>query len=101
MIPHKLHCFIIGLGLALASSGCVAVGGSGGSGSSGDVNADLDQWNQMVSEFDGRRSMFLGKHVQDLTPVGNRLFWYDNTNFDFRLASYDDTTQAMISYTFP
>lgn len=92
---------VLGLGLTLALlSGCGGDGTSGGNTTGGDPNADLDQWNKLVSEYDGRRSMFLGAHVQDLAPVGNQLFWYDTTNFDFQLRSYDDTTKAMVNYTF-
>ena len=45
--------------------------------------------------------MFLGKSVQDLAAVGNQLFWYDNSAFNFALARYDDATGKQIAYTFP
>src|SRR6187401_3137564 len=100
MRTYKRHWFAVALGVGLLIlSGC---GGDGTTGqtSTGDPGADLAQWNMLVSEYDARRTMFLGTHVQDLAAVGNQLFWYDNSAFDFRLVSYNDTTQAKVNYTF-
>src|SRR3954469_10042112 len=105
MITHRPRWLLerLGLGLALALlSGCGPAEGTGtGSGSGGDPAADIAQWNKDVATYDARRSMFLGTHVQDLAAFGDQLFWYDNTNFDFRLARYDDATGTKVNYTFP
>jgi len=94
-------CLCLGLGLL---SGCVNAGSpggpTGGTTSGGDPAADLAQWNQESAQFDARRSMFLGTNVQELGAVGNKVFWYDTTNFDFTLASYDDQSKKQLAYTF-
>ena len=51
--------------------------------------ADLDHWNQLTDELDGRRSEFLGTHVQELTAAGTTLYWLDTTNFNPRLMRWD------------
>jgi hypothetical protein len=98
MSMHKRPWYTIALGLGLAIlSGC---GGEGSAGSGQTQGDDLAQWNMLVAQYDARRTSFLGTHVQDLAAAGNQLFWYDSTNFDFRLVGYNDTTQAKINYTF-
>ena len=61
---------------------------------------DIAQWDSLVAQYDARRSPFLDNHVQDLAPVGNTLYWYNTTNFQFALRRYDDTTGAKVSYGF-
>jgi hypothetical protein len=62
--------------------------------------ADVAAWNTLVADLDTHRSEFLGKHVQELAPVGTRLFWLDTTNFDPKLRTYDGLTKAKLGYTF-
>jgi hypothetical protein len=97
-----MPAFLVSIALALPA--CTAAvpdgGGYAGGITGGDPSADLAQWNQESSSFDARRSMFLGPNVQELAAVGNQVFWYDTTNFDFRLARYDDTTQQKLAYGF-
>lgn len=104
-MKRALGWLVVGAGMALLS-GCFFGGGPGGPGGlggstgSGDPGADLDQWNMLSSEYDGRRTMFLGTNVQDLAAVGNQLFWLDTTNFDPKLDRYDDTTKKKNAYSF-
>ena len=89
----------VGVGLfavAACSNHATANGDDGGS----DPAADVAQWNQMTTALDARRSEFLGKDVQELSPVGDRVFWYDTTRFDFALAQYNHATNTRLAYTF-
>jgi hypothetical protein len=93
----------LALGLAfLPACGPVVPGGGGlgGSASTGDPGADQAQYDALQAQLDGHRSVFLGPNVQDLAPVGNQVFWYDTTNFDFALDRYDDTTKSKVAYSF-
>ena len=68
MSTFTRHALVLGFGLALLPA-CVHLGtpDSGGTtgGTTGDPNADLDQYNQESAQLDMRRSMFLGTNVQD------------------------------------
>ncbi len=84
-------------GLALCT-GCLAPGSSASD--DDPTQRDVDAWNQLSTQFDGRRTMFLGTDVEQLAAVGNHLFWFDTTNFDPKLDSYDDLAKARLAYTF-
>jgi hypothetical protein len=99
---------LAGLGLSLLAA-CTPIPGTGDSGGlgggavttgSGASAADLAQWNQESAQLDKARTMFLGTDVQELAAVGNQVFWYDTTSFDFTLARYDDTSKKQLAYTF-
>jgi hypothetical protein len=84
---------------ALLLAGCIIAPTSGGDDiGDDDPQAAVDAWNAKVAELDARRSAFLGKQVQDLAPAGSTLYWYDTTNFDFKLMRWDG--QAKLGYTF-
>ncbi len=94
---------VLALGAVALCAGCdFGVGGAGsGSTGSGNPEQDIAHWNQQSAQLDARRTKFLGTHVQDLTAVGNKLFWYDTSAFDFKLLRYDDATKAPpLAYTF-
>ena len=61
---------------------------------------DVDQWNQLVTQDDARRTMFLGTNFGGLAPVGNQLFYQDTTNYSPVLLRYDDTTGTTLTYGF-
>jgi hypothetical protein len=91
--------------LAAVMSGCLLIdpGPANQEDTDGDdVAAQIEEWNRWVEQLDARRTEFFGprKRVQDLAAVGTRLFWYDTTNFDFRLASYDSVSGTKLAYTF-
>ena len=59
----------------LLLTGCIVPGpGSGSDDTTDPTNHDVEQWNQLVAQYDQRRSDFLGKDVQELAPVDNQLF---------------------------
>jgi hypothetical protein len=90
------------LALVIASAfvpGCIASPNQPGGGDD-QQTFDLEHWNALVAELDARRTEFLGKHVQELAPVGTHLFWLDTTNFNPALRTYDGTTKAKLAYTF-
>ena len=92
----------LALGLTLVA-GCLPFGPGGngnGGGGDGQQAKDIAQWDSLVAQYDARRSPFLDNHVQDLAPVGNTLYWYNTSNFQFALRRYDDTTGAKVSYGF-
>jgi hypothetical protein len=64
------------------------------------TQADVDAYNQLADQLDAHRSMFLGKDVQDVTPVYSRLYWLDTTSADPKLDRYDDATGTRLAYTF-
>ena len=85
--------------LALLFTGCIIAPNSGGGGDDDDqTQQDVDHYNELSAQLDARRTEFLGRHVQDLAAAGSTLYWYDTTNFDFRLARYDGAQK--LSYTF-
>lgn len=94
---RPLAAVLFGLIGLIGLAGCLIAPSSGGD----DVDQtqqDVDHWNQLSVELDGRRTEFLGKHVQELAPVGSTLYWLDTTSFDPRLMRYDG--QAKLGYGF-
>jgi hypothetical protein len=88
------------LALALLASGCVIPGSGSPSGDDDPTTKDVAQWNALVDKLDGQRTQFLDVNVQDLAAAGTRLYWYDNTNLDMKLDSFDALTQTRLAYTF-
>ena len=86
--------------LALLVTGCIIAPSSGGSDDDVDqTQQDVDHWNQLSAELDGRRTEFLGKHVQELAAAGSTLYWLDTTNFDPRLMHYDGQTKLAYGFS--
>jgi hypothetical protein len=67
---------------------------------SNQAQMDVDQWNQLVTQDDARRMQFLGPDVGALAPVGNQLFYQDQSNFSPKLLRYDHATGATLAYGF-
>ena len=86
--------------LALLVTGCIIAPSSGGGDDDVDqTQQDVDHWNQLSAELDGRRTEFLGKHVQELAAAGSTLYWLDTTNFDPRLMHYDGQTKLAYGFS--
>ncbi|HUJ60208.1 MAG TPA: hypothetical protein VLX92_16995 [Kofleriaceae bacterium] len=90
------------IAVCVLATGClVQPGGGGGDDGQNQAQKDVDQWNQLVAQYDARRTMFLGPDVAELAPVGDQVFWYDTTSYAYQLDRYDDTSHAQLAYTFP
>ncbi|HEY1551272.1 MAG TPA: hypothetical protein VGG28_25765 [Kofleriaceae bacterium] len=61
---------------------------------------DVDQWNQLVTQDDMRRTQFLGNSFGALAPVGNQLYYQDETNYSPVLYRYDHASGSTIHYEF-
>ena len=91
--------------LLVLTTGCLIPTTSPGGGGDDDdgmnqAQMDVDQWNQLVTQDDARRMQFLGPNVGSLAPVGNQLFYQDQTNFSPKLLRYDHATGATLAYQF-
>jgi len=88
----------------LLSTGCLipTSQGMGGDddGSNNQAQMDVDQWNQLVTQDDARRMQFLGPDVGAFAPVGNQLFYQDQTNYSPKLLRYDHAAGATLAYQF-
>ncbi len=90
--------------LACLCTGCLIPsmpsGGDGDDDGNNQAQMDVDQWNQLVTQDDARRMPFLGSNVGALAPVGNQLFYEDDTNYSPVLYRYDHASGATLAYTF-
>jgi hypothetical protein len=73
---------------------------SGDDDGSNQAQMDVDQWNQLVTQDDMRRTQFLGNNFGALAPVGNQLYYQDETNYSPELYRYDHASGATIHYGF-
>jgi len=73
---------------------------SGDDDGSDQTQMDVDQWNQLVMQDDMRRTQFLGNNFGALAPVGNQLYYQDETNYSPVLYRYDHASGATIQYAF-
>jgi hypothetical protein len=85
--------------LALLLAGCIITPTSGGDDDVDQTQQDVDHYNQLSAELDGRRSEFLGTHVQELAAAGSTLYWLDTTNFKPRLMHYDGQTKLAYAFS--
>jgi hypothetical protein len=73
-------------------------GGEGGISTSNTCSGSAG-YASVAASLDKQKKMFLGPNVQDLTPVGNRIYWYDTTNYAPVLDG-ENPGGAPLAYTF-
>ena len=92
--------------LACLCTGCLIPvtpsGDDGDDDGSNQAQMDVDQWNQLVTQDDARRMPFLdgNTNIGALAPVGNQLFYEDETNYSPVLYRYDHASGATLKYQF-